>query len=91
MTQRPSAISDEIRTQAENFFAFHMGNADDIRALTKSNINFDGVIANFIQRETIPGNLYMVSSDQAFALPIRVNEFEKLVESKIYTDSKFKK
>jgi DNA helicase HerA-like ATPase len=91
VTQRPSAISEEIRTQAENFFSFHMGNADDIRALVKSNINYDGVISNFIQRETIPGNLYMVSSDQAFALPIRVNEFEKLVENKVYKDSKFTK
>jgi hypothetical protein len=89
ITQRPSAISEEIRTQAENFFAFHMGNSDDIKALIKSNINFDGVVSNFIQRETIPGNLYMVSSDQAFALPVRVNSFEKLVERKIYPESKF--
>lgn len=91
ITQRPSAISEEIRTQAENFFAFHMGNSDDIKALIKSNINYDGVIANFIQRETIAGNLYMVSSDQAFALPIRVSEFEKLVENKVYAVSKFQK
>jgi len=90
VTQRPSAISDEIRTQAENFFAFHMGNSDDIKALVKSNINYDGVISNFIQRETIAGNLYMVSSDQAFALPVRVTEFEKLVEEKVYPESKFK-
>ncbi|MGA3286737.1 MAG: ATP-binding protein [Bacteroidota bacterium] len=90
ITQRPSAISDEIRTQAENFFAFHLGNSDDIRALIKSNTNFDGVVASFIQKETIPGNLYMVSSDQAFALPVRVNEFEKLVENKVYSDSRFK-
>jgi hypothetical protein len=89
ITQRPSAISDEIRTQAENFFAFHLGNSDDIRALTKSNTNFDGVIAKFIQMETIAGNLYMVSSDQAFALPVRVTEFEKLVEEKVYPASKF--
>lgn len=89
ITQRPSAISEEIRTQAENFFAFHMGNADDIKALVKSNINYDGVIANFIQRETIPGNLYMVSSDQAFALPIRVSEFEKIIENKVYPESRF--
>lgn len=89
ITQRPSAISDEIRTQAENFFTFHMGNSDDIKALIKSNINYDGVIAKFIQRETIPGNLYMVSSDQAFALPVRVTEFEKLVKDKIYKDSRF--
>jgi DNA helicase HerA-like ATPase len=88
VTQRPSAISDEIRTQAENFFALHMGNSDDIKALIKSNINYDGVIADFIQRETIAGNLYMVSSDQAFALPVRVTEFEKLVETKVYHESK---
>ncbi len=89
ITQRPSAISEEIRTQAENFFALHMGNSDDIKALVKSNIHYDGVIANFIQREAIPGNLYMVSSDQAFALPVRVTEFEKLISSKVYKESKF--
>lgn len=89
ITQRPSAISEEIRTQAENFFAFHMGNSDDVKALIKSNINYDGVISNFIQRETIPGNLYMVSSEQAFALPIRVHEFEKIIGDKIYPELKF--
>ncbi|MDD4901767.1 MAG: ATP-binding protein [Patescibacteria group bacterium] len=84
ITQRPSAISEEIRTQADNFFAFHMGNSDDIRALVKSNSNYDGVIAKFIQSETIPGNLYMVSSTQAFVLPIRVYEFEKMIKTKLY-------
>ena len=61
ITQRPSAISEEIRSQAENFFAFYMGNTDDIKALVKSNVNYDGVISSFIQRETIPGNLYFVT------------------------------
>ena len=84
ITQRPSAISEEIRTQAENFFAFHMGNSDDIRALVKSNIHYDGVISSFIQRETIRGNLYMVTSDKAFVVPVRVHEFEKFVAAKTY-------
>lgn len=84
ITQRPSAISEEIRTQAENFFAFHMGNSDDIKALVKSNIHYDGVISTFIQRETIPGNLYMVTSDRAFVVPIRVLEFEELIKNKVY-------
>ena len=84
ITQRPSAISEEIRTQAENFFAFHMGNTDDIRALVKSNVHYEGVISTFIQRETIPGNLYMVTSEKSFVSPIRVTEFEKLVEGKTY-------
>jgi hypothetical protein len=86
ITQRPSAISEEIRTQAENFFALHMGNSDDIRALVKSNIHYDGVISSFIQRETIKGNMYMVTSDRAFVVPVRVNEFEKLVQPRIYKD-----
>lgn len=57
-----------------------MGNSNDIKALIKSNINYNGVIAKFIQTETIPGNLYMVYSDQSFVLPIRVDEFDKLVK-----------
>ncbi len=84
ITQRPSAISEEIRSQAENFFAFYMGNSDDIKALVKSNINYDGVVSSFIQRETIQGNLYFVTSSHPFVIPVRVVEFDKLVENKLY-------
>lgn len=89
VTQRPSAISEEIRTQAENFFVFYMGNTRDVKALSESNINYSGVISRFIQSETIAGNLYMVSANQSFALPLRVVEFEKLVHDKVYQDLKF--
>jgi hypothetical protein len=87
ITQRPSAIAEEIRSQAENFFTFYMGNSDDIKSLIRSNINYDGVISHFIQNESIPGNLYMVSAKQSFALPVRVLEFEKLVAGKLYHDN----
>jgi DNA helicase HerA-like ATPase len=90
VTQRPSAISEEIRTQAENFFVFYMGNTRDVKALSESNINYSGVISRFIQSETIAGNLYMVSANQSFALPLRVLEFEKLVHQKVYEDLRFK-
>lgn len=88
VTQRPSAISEEIRTQAENFFTFYMWNTDDIKALIRSNINYDWVIAKFIQNETIPWNLYMVSAWQAFVLPVRVFNFDELIEKQIHTDLK---
>ncbi len=84
ITQRPSAISEEIRSQAENFFAFYMGNTDDIKALVKSNLNYNGVVESFVQRETIPGNLYFVTSSHPFVIPIRVVEFDKLVAKKLY-------
>lgn len=84
ITQRPSAISDEIRSQAENFFAFYMGNSDDIKALVKSNVNYDGVVTSFLQRETIPGNLYFVTSSHPFVIPVRVLEFDKMVQNRLY-------
>ena len=84
ITQRPSAISEEIRSQADNFFAFYMGNSDDIKALIRSNINYDGVVSSFIQRETIPGNLYFVTSSHPFVIPVRVIEFDKMVDAKLY-------
>jgi hypothetical protein len=64
-----------------------MGNSDDIKSLVRSNINYDGVISRFIQNESIPGNLYMVSAKQSFALPVKVLEFEKLVKDKLYHDN----
>jgi DNA helicase HerA-like ATPase len=87
ITQRPSAIAEEIRSQAENFFTFYMGNSDDIKSLVRSNINYDGVISHFIQNESIAGNLYMVSAKQSFALPVKVLKFEELVKDKLYRDN----
>ncbi len=89
VTQRPSAISEEIRSQAENFFVMHMGNGKDIKALIDSNHNYDGVISKFVQSETIPGNLYMVSAKQSFAIPLKVNFFEELVHNNVYHKLKF--
>jgi DNA helicase HerA-like ATPase len=90
ITQRPSAISEEIRSQAENFFVLHMGNTKDIKALAESNINYGGVISKFIQSETIPGNLYMVSAKQSFVIPLKVNWFEEMVHNNVYNELKFK-
>lgn len=89
VTQRPSAISEEIRSQAENFFVMHMGNGKDIKALVDSNHNYDGVISKFVQSETIPGNLYMVSAKQSFVIPLKVNFFEELVHDKVYHKLQF--
>jgi uncharacterized protein len=89
ITQRPSAISEEIRSQAENFFVLHMGNTKDIKALVESNTNYGGVISNFIQSETISGNLYMVSAKQSFAIPLKVSWFEAMIHNSIYDELKF--
>lgn len=89
ITQRPSSISEEIRSQAENYFVMHMSNSKDIKALVESNNNYSGVIAKFIQNESISGNLYMISANQTFAVPLRVLWFEKKIHNSVYSDKKF--
>ena len=66
-----------------------MGNSKDIKALIESNINYGGVILNFLQSETIAGNLYMVSAKQSFVIPLKVNWFEALVHKSVYPELKF--
>ena len=91
ITQRPSAISEEIRSQAENYFVMHMSNSKDIKALIESNIGYSGSISKFIQHEAIAGNLYMVSAKQTFVIPLRVDWFEKRVHQSILEELKFSK
>lgn len=83
ITQRPSSISEEIRSQAENYFVMHMSNSKDIRALVESNNSYSGVISKFIQNESISGNLYMISTNQTFAVPIRALWFEKEIHDEV--------
>lgn len=89
ITQRPSSISEEIRSQAENYFVMHMSNSKDIKALIESNNNYSGVISKFIQSETIAGNLYMISAKQSFVIPARVHWFEEKIHDYVYDDEKF--
>ncbi len=89
ITQRPSSISEEIRSQAENYFVMHMSNGKDIKALIESNNNYSGVISKFIQSESIAGNLYMISANQSFVIPARVHWFEEKIHEYVYDDEKF--
>lgn len=89
ITQRPSSISEEIRSQAENYFVMHMSNGKDIKALIESNNNYSGVISKFIQSETIAGNLYMISANQSFVIPTRVHWFEEKIHQYVYSDERF--
>ncbi len=88
ITQRPSSISEEIRSQAENYFVMHMSNSKDIKALIESNNNYSGVISKFIQNESITGNLYMISTNQTFAVPIRALWFEEKIHDEVDSEKK---
>ncbi len=62
VSQQPGAIAKEILSQTNNFFVIHLLASDDVRAMTSINPHYDGVIADFIQNESLQGHAYIYST-----------------------------
>lgn len=78
VTQQPGAIAEEIVSQTDNFFVMHLLNKGDIDALKKANPHYDGVVADFLSKETFVGNTYIYSAPlQPYVFPAKVFEFNK--------------
>lgn len=82
ITQQPGSISDEILSQGDNWFIFHLLSATDLNALRKANAHFSNDLLSSLLNEPIPGNGIFWSSSGGKAYPIstRVLSFEKLFE-----------
>ncbi|MBI2907471.1 MAG: DUF87 domain-containing protein [Chloroflexi bacterium] len=82
VTQQPGSLAPELLSQGDNFFAFHLLSAHDLKTLQTHNAHFsDDVLASLLN-EPIKGNCYFWSApDQPFVLPARILDFERLVTS----------
>ncbi len=77
VTQQPAAISDQIISQGDNFFALHLLNDSDLQTLKRHNAHYTDEILNYLRAEPIIGNCYFWSAPhQPFVLPVRVANFE---------------
>jgi len=85
VTQQPGAIAEEIVSQTDNFFVMHLLGKGDIDALRRANPHYDGVISEFLLKETIIGNTYVYSAPkQPYVFPCKVSEFrESLIQNLI--------
>jgi uncharacterized protein len=82
VTQQPAAISDQIISQGDNFFALHLLNETDLQTLKRHNAYFTDEILNYLRAEPIVGNCYFWSApNQPFVLPARVANFESVCDS----------
>ncbi|RLE42803.1 hypothetical protein DRJ16_04410, partial [Candidatus Woesearchaeota archaeon] len=78
VTQQPGAIAEEIVSQTDNFFVMHLLGKGDIDALRRANPHYDGVISEFLSKETIVGNAYIYSAPkQPYVFPCKVLEFQE--------------
>ena len=68
-----------------------MGNSKDIKALVESNINYEGVISKFINPKQYQVIYTWSQPINLLLCPMRVIEFENLVENKVYKDLKIPK
>lgn len=71
-TQSPSTISKELLVQTENFFVGHLASTDETKALTRTQIAFEGVEEDILRART-PGYMRMLTMSNRFVVPVQAN------------------
>lgn len=88
ITQQPGAIPNELLSQGDTWFLFHLLSAGDLRAIKSANSHFSDDLLSSLLNEPLPGNGVFWSSvagdvDQAgnaYPIPVRVLSFEEAYE-----------
>jgi uncharacterized protein len=79
-TQQPGSIPDEILSQGDNWFLFHLLSAGDLGQVKKANAHFSNDILSSLLNEPIVGQGIFWSSakkDRAYPIALRVLSFEE--------------
>lgn len=79
ITQQPGSIPQEILSQGDNWFVFHLLSDTDLRAVKKANAHFSDDLLSSLLNEPIPGHGVFWSSvgDTPYPIPIRALLFER--------------
>lgn len=80
ITQQPGSIPQEILSQADNFFTFHLLSKNDLNSLKNANAHYSEDILTQILSEPTKGKAYMWTSNQPFVLPVKIENFENMAE-----------
>jgi hypothetical protein len=80
ITQQPGSISNEILSQGDNWFIFHLISSGDLQAVKKANAHFSNDLLSSILNEPIPGNgiFWSSSGGKTYPISVRVLSFENL-------------
>ena len=86
VTQQPGSIPNEILSQGDNWFLFHLLSAGDLSNVRAANAHFGQDLLSALLNEPIPGQGVFWSSvgEKQYPVPLRVlsfeSQYEKLVE-----------
>ncbi len=84
ITQQPGAISNELLSQGDNWFSFHLLSAGDLYAIKRANAHFSDDILSSLLNEPIVGQGVFWSSagGTPYPIPLRVLSFEKMFKTR---------
>lgn len=82
ITQQPGSIPNEILSQGDNWFIFHLLSAGDLKNIKNANSHFSDDILSGLLNEPIPGQgiFWSSSGGKPYPTGIRVLSFEKIYE-----------
>jgi hypothetical protein len=80
ITQQPGSIPNEILSQGDNWFIFHLLSSGDLQAVKRANAHFSDDILSVLLNEPIPGHgvFWSSSGGKPYPIPIRVLSFEEM-------------
>jgi len=82
VTQQPGSIPEELLSQGDNWFVFHVLSAGDLKAVERANAHFSADLLASLLNEPIPGHCVFWSGvpnrGRPFPLPVRVVSFERM-------------
>ncbi|PSN11289.1 ATPase [filamentous cyanobacterium CCT1] len=80
VTQQPGAISDQILSQGDNWFVFHLVSGSDLSTLKRANGHFSDDLLQSLLNEPIKGQGMFWSSEskRSYPIPIRVLPFDNI-------------
>ncbi len=74
-TQSPTTINPDLLAQTENFFIAHLSSQDQVAALAKMNVSYDGLQDDILRCNT-RGYMRILTRSHRFVIPVQAKKFE---------------
>lgn len=78
ITQQPGSIPNEILSQGDNWFIFHLLSAADLQTLRSANSHFSSDLLSSLLNEPIRGQgiFWSSAAGREYPMPVRIRSFE---------------
>lgn len=85
ITQQPGSIPNDILSQGDNWFIFHLLSATDLTNVKRANAHFSDDLLSVLLNEPIPGQGVFWSSvgGKPYPISLRALSFEKMYEKNV--------